>query len=348
MSEEIVARKDDNLTEHVAQKSLPAKLKESITSALASVTEGKVLRVISETLESKALRKKALQMIKKEVTYIARIPKKLEGDMKAGLLDFMTDSTSGDNLGILVNSKHRAKGIMRIEKANVPDDISANITSIAIQQQLAEMTEVINDVRTRVIALQEGHDQDLFGSIRGMHQQMIQMLDAKDADTQKQLAYHAIAILNETRGKIEVAVISTLKDMPIVPSGDSKIIWQITKDKNFLCDVIEKYDRIEELISYYLSATQLLGYAYAFLGEENAFEGIFSPCPELLDNALLQKLIRVEILFAEEITDAWYKCPAQYMLTIKDAAHRLFASKVNNVIEIEISGKRLLEELTNG
>jgi hypothetical protein len=268
--------------------------------------------------------------------------------MRAGLLDFMTDSKNGDNLGILVNSKNRVKGIMRIEKANVSVDISTNITSIAVQQQLAEMIEVINDVRSRVIALQEGHDQDLFGSIRGMHQQMIQMRDAKDADMQKQLAFHAITVLNETRGKIEVAVISTLKDMPIVPSGDAKIIWQITKDKNFLSDITEKYDRIEELISYYLTATQLLGYAYAFLGEENAFQDIFSPCPELLDNALLQKLIRAESIYAEDIADAWYKCPSQYMLPIKDAAHQLFNSKVNNVIELEISGERLLEELTNG
>lgn len=348
MSEEIVARKDDSLIEYVAQKSLPAKLKESITSALAAVTEEKALRVISESLESNALRKKALQVIKKETSYIARIPKKLEGDMKAGLLDFMTDSKTGDNLGILVNSKSRAKGIMRIEKANVPVDISANITSIAVQQQLAEMAEVINDVRSRVIALQEGHDLDLFGSIRGMHQQMIQMRDAKDADTQKQLAYHAITVLNETRGKIEVAVISTLKDMPIIPNSDGKIIWQITKDKNFLSDVTEKYDRVEELISYYLTATQLLGYAYAFLGEENAYEDIFSPCPELLDDALLQKLISAESIYAEDITDAWYKCPAQYMLPIKDAAHQLFVPKDDDVIELEISGDKLLEELTNG
>ena len=111
MSDEIMAVQSgsQSITEYSSQKCLPAKLKESITTALSQITEEKTLRVISESLESNAIRKKALKMINPETTYIARIPKKLEGDMKAGLLDFMTDSKTGDNLGVLVNGKNRIK-----------------------------------------------------------------------------------------------------------------------------------------------------------------------------------------------------------------------------------------------
>lgn len=110
----------------------------------------------------------------------------------------------------------------------------------------------------------------------------------------------------------------------MLPHGDVKIAWEIAKDKTYLERVTEAYDRIEELVSYYLAATQLLGYAYAFLGEQSSYEDIFCPCPELLDNALLSRLANAEAIYIE---DSWYKNPDQYMLQIKDASQKLFYSQ---------------------
>ncbi len=336
---------NDGMIAVSSQGVLPTKLKASITNALANITEEKALRMIVQSLESSEIRKKATELINKETVYIARIPKKLDGDFNAGLLDFMTDTKTGENLGVLVNGKNRIQGHVNIERSAKTVDMSANIATIALQQQMAQMTEVINDVRDRVIALQEGHDRDLYGSIRGMRQQMIQMSDARTDETRRQLAVNAITSLNEVRGKIEAAVLYALESMPFVPTSDGKIVWEITKDKTFLQRAVETYDRIEELVSYYLAATQLLGYAYAFLGEENSFEDIFSPCDELFNQEMLQKLINAEMLYNEEIRDTWYKNPSDYMLRIRDASQQLFSSNNDDVIELEISGQKLLEAI---
>lgn len=345
MPNEIIPAPDNSITEYHPQGTLPAKLKASISSALANLTEEKFLSTISQSLESEAIREKAAQVIDKETIYIAKIPKKLDGDFRAGLLDFMIDSRTGENLGVLVNEKNKIRGNVTVECVPKAVDMSANIASIALQQQMAQMTEVINDVRDRVIALQEGHDRDLYGSIRGMHQQMIQMRDAKNEETRRYLAVNAITTLNDIRGKIEATICHSLETMPNVPQGDLGIIWAITKDKTFLQRAVETYDRIEELVSYYLTATQLLGYAYAFLGEENSFEDIFCPCAELLDRVSLQKLINAEALYKEDIQDAWYKNPADYMLRIKAASHNLFVAADDDVVELEISGQKLLEAI---
>ena len=345
MSNEIMTTPENGITEYRSQGTLPAKLKDSITHALANITEERVLNLVSQSLESNELRKKAAEMISKEAVYIAKIPKKLDGDFSAGLLDFMTDSKTGENLGVLVNGKNRIQGHVNIERVTKPTELSANVASIALQQQVAQMTEVINDVRSRVVALQEGHDRDLYGSILGMHQQMVQMRDAKSEETRKQLAVHAITMLNDVRGKIEAAVAHELETMPCVPDGDAKIVWEIAKDKTFLQRAVESYDRIEELVSYYLSATQLLGYAYAFLGEENSFADIFTPCGVLLDQIALQKLISAEALYNEDIPNAWYKSPEEYMLRIQEAAERVFLPQNEDVIELEISGQKLLEAM---
>lgn len=345
MSNEIMTTPENGITEYRSQGTLPAKLKDSITHALASITEEKVLSLISQSLESNELRKKAAEMISKEAVYIAKIPKKLDGDFSAGLLDFMTDSKTGENLGVLVNGKNRIQGHVNIERVTKNTELSANVASIALQQQVAQMTEVINDVRDRVIALQEGHDRDLYGSILGMHQQMIQMRDARSEETRKLLAVNAITSLNDVRGKIEAAVAHELETMPSVPDSDAKIIWEITKDKTFLQRAVESYDRVEELVSYYLSATQLLGYAYAFLGEENSFEDIFTPCGVLLDQVILQKLSSAEALYNEEMSNTWYKDPANFMLRIQESAEQLFLPRDDDFIELEISGQKLLEAM---
>ena len=345
MSEEIMVASENTIAEYEAQSTLPAKLKTSLISALAGLTEEKALRVISQSLESDALRKKAMEIIKKETIYIAKIPKKLDRAFDSGLLDFMADSKTGENLGVLVNGKHQIQGHVNIEQMTRSVDMASNIASIAVQQQMAQMTEVINDVRDRVIALQEGHDQDLYGSIIGMHQQMAQLRDAKSEEVRHGLAINAITELNKVRGQLQAAIGQALKDMPNVPDSDMKIIWEIAKDKTYLQRSTEMFNRIEELVSYYLAATQLLGYAYAFLGEDGPFEETFAPCADLLNSELLLKLENAEAFYEETVGSAWYKNPEEYMLRIRNASHTLFAPKDEDIIELEISGQKLLEAM---
>lgn len=327
-------------------KSLPVALKEKITSALQSITEEKVTSFLSKLANSEEIRREAVKVINKETTYIARIPKKLDAEMKMGLLDFMTDKKTGENLGMLVDQKHKMRGYVRIDES-IKADVASNLANIAIQQQLAYMTEVINDVRSRVISLQEGHDADLFGSVKGMHQQLLQMRDARNPDTKKQLATHAITILNDVRGKIEVTILNTLRDIESVPDTDRAILIKIVKNKNFLSDTVEKYDRIEELFGYYVTATQLLGYAYAFLDEPASYEDIFTPSRELVENENLQKLTAAENLYEERIGETWYKNPENYLLKIESSSHSVFMES-SDIVEVEVTGGKLLEAIKHG
>lgn len=327
-------------------KSFPCALKKKITAALQNITEEKVLSVLSKLANSEEIRSEAVKVINKETTYIARIPKKLDAKMKMGLLDFMTDKKTGDNLGMLVDKKHKMRGYVRIDEASKAD-VASNLANIAIQQQLANMTEVINDVRSKVISLQEGHDADLFGSVKGMHQQLLQMRDARNPDTKKQLATHAITILNEVRGRLEATILNTLRDIESVPGTERTILIKIAMKKNFLSDTVEKYDRIEELFGYYVTATQLLGYAYAFLDEPASYEDIFTPSRELVENENLQKLTAAENLYEERIGEAWYKNSENYLLKIESSSHSVFMES-SDIVEVEVTGEKLLEAIEHG
>lgn len=327
-------------------KSLPIALKDKLTAALANYTGEKGISVLSMLANAEEISQEVIQFINKETTYIARIPKKLNDDVKNGLLDFMCDKKTGEKLSVLVDGKHKSRGYMRIDEINRVE-LASSLANIAMQQQLAHMTEIINDVRAKVISLQEAHDTDLFGSIKGMRDQLLQMRDATDPDTKKQLSINAITELNKVRGILEETIIKTLRELDDIPNTDRAILYKIAKDKNFLTDTVEKYNRIEELFGYYITATQLLGYAYAFLDEPRSYEDIFMPSIDIIENEHLQKLVSAENLFNENVGEAWYKNPENYLLKIKNTSQTVFLDS-SDFVEIEVSGEKLLEVIEHG
>ena len=327
-------------------KSLPIALKDKLTTALANFTGEKGFNVLSMLANAEEISKEAVQFINKEATYIARIPKKLDDKMKNGLLDFMCDKKTGEKLSVLVDGKHKSRGYMRIDEINRVE-LASNLANIAMQQQLAQMTAVINDVRARVISLQEAHDDDLFGSIKGMHNLLLQMRDATNPETKRQLSTNAITVLNETRGKLETTILALLREIDSVASSDRAILLQIAKNKNFLADTVERYDRIEKLFEYYVTSTQLLGYAYAFLDEPRSYEDVFMPSIDIIENEHLQKLILAENLYNESIGETWYKNPEYFLQKIKNASQQLFIEN-SEFVEFEVSGEKLLEVIEHG
>lgn len=221
-------------------------------------------------------------------------------------------------------------------------DVAKEINYVYIEQQMAQMTAVIDEVRTRIISLQEQHDYDLYGEITGMYYQLSQMKKSDNPELREKLATNAITHLNSVRGKAEVAIQKDLEEMSLFPSTKSEALLKIASNKGYLHGIVDKYNHIEKMMDYYLASTQLIGYAYAYLGEPAAFEEVFSPNERLIANPNLQKLISAEQIFNENIGETWYKNPDDYLLKIKDEAHRIFNGD-GDIIEVEVKGKELLE-----
>lgn len=321
-------------------------IKKSISDNLEKESKGRFIRLLSESLEANSIRKEFLNFLSEDHVYIAKIPKKVQEELDNNLIKFMTDKKTGENLSVLVDQKNRIKSHMNVEKVQNNFDITRQISSIAVQRQLAEMAEVLGDVRNRVIALQVAHDNDLFGSIKGMEEQMRQIMNTEDDDTRKSLICNAITVLNETCGKITSSLIWTIKSLPNVPDNDLKTIAEILRDKGFLPSVVENYDRAEELLCYYLTASQLLAFCYAYLGEERAYEDTFKSISKLTDKGSIQKFVLAERVFEETVAEAWYKSADKYMLKVNNMAHDLFSTEGKEYIMFEISGLELLEELS--
>lgn len=218
------------------------------------------------------------------------------------------------------------------------------LQNVAIMQRLMQITEIVSDIRSRVISLQKLHDTDLVGGIVGTRDLLLQIKDPNDLAFQKSVLASAINDLNRDRGKIQQELISLLEEMPSIPPSGIGRFFKIMRDSEFCSNVAEKHHRIQWLFSLYLTATTLLGYAYAVVGENRAYARVFTPAPELMNNANLVKLVNAEKMFVTAPEDAWYKNTDEYLGKLGKATHKVFAE--NSARQIKLTGVELQEVLS--
>lgn len=236
-------------------------------------------------------------------------------------------------------------GIIKTQNKTIINQLNQiKLQNAAIMQQLMQITEIVSDIRSRVIALQKLHDTDLTGGIIGVRDLLLQIKDPNDLSFQKSVLASAVNDLNRDRGRIQQELIGLLEEMPEMPRTGFGRAWKIARDDQFCTDVSEKHHRVQWLFSLYLTATMLLGYAYAIVGEGRAYGRVFMPDAELMDNANLIKLVRAEKMFVTVPEDAWYKNTDEYLGRLGREAQRLFAD--DSACQLQLTGSELQEVLS--
>lgn len=348
-SDNSIVKRDSNLPAASDSRGLPAKVAGGIASALRDKQDSEILSTFGQFFSATQVSDEFRKTIDKGVTYIAKIPKNLEAKFNAGELNFMVKKDTGESLGAIVGTDKMNRGFVRIEEAApVTANLAGSLASLAMQQQLAQIADVVNEVRSRIIELKTIHDHDLLGSLRGMHKQLNQIKATKEPITQKQLTTQAITVLNDTLGKIEQRFIDELNELPEVPKNKFSAGIKVLTTRGYLPKIEQGYELIQELFEYYLSAMQMLAYAYAFLGEDSVATSMFIPSKELCENPNLLKMVQAEALCAEEsVGITWYKAPEKYIQRLSRETERIL-TRDNVYLSIKITSEQLLEVLPDG
>jgi hypothetical protein len=322
-------------------RSLPAAVRDKIAKGLANITGTKISNALNAIFSKAEITADAVKYIQRGTVYLAEVPKKLQKDFAEGKLKFMKKST-GELVGEIVGSSNFGnKGHVIIKDSGIlHSNIPHDLTTIAMQQQLAHMAAVLDEVRSRVIELQNIYDASLLGELRGMRDQLAQVQSVDDLLSKHDLVIRAITSLNSARGRITQRLIDEIQKMPNVPNSIPKSIIKTLFCGNYKCSVESGYGKINELFGYYLAASELLAYAYALIGEANAYINIFTPDCELLNNIGFANLERAECICG--ISDErWYSAPSKYLGRIRAKAEQIFLSNPDSIV-IEITGNQIM------
>ena len=327
-------------------RNLPARTRDKIAKGLENINDANISKTLTAIFSKAEISADAIKFIQRGTVYLAEVPKKLQAGFAAGRMKFM-EKSSGELVGEIVGQNNFGnKGHVIIKEAGIlHSNIPHDLTTIAMQQQLAQMAAVLNEVRSRVIELQKTYDNSLLGELRGMRDQLAQVQNIEDLENQRDLIKGAITQLNLTRGRITQRLIAEMEKMPEVPETPWKSIFKACFKKGYKDNVESGYEKIQELFGFYLAASELLAYAYALLGESHAYEDIFIPDSELLEKNGLTNLIRSEKVLGI-CDERWYSAPNKYLGQIKKAAEHVFLSNPDNIV-IEITGEQIMEAYEN-
>ncbi len=327
-------------------RNLPATDRDRIAKGLSNISSANISKALTTVFKQTEIGADVVKFIQRGTVYLAEVPKKLQKDFTEGNLKFMEKST-GELVGEIVglnNFGNRGHVIIKdagVLHSNIPHDL----TTIAIQQQLAQMAAVLDEVRSRVIEVQKTYDESLLGELRGMRDQLAQVQSVDDLENQRDLIKGAITHLNLTRGKITQRLIAEMQKMPEIPQSEWAVIWATLFKKGYRERIVTGYEKVQELFGYYLTSSQLLAYAYALLGERQTYKDIFTPDDELLKRSSLGNLKRSED-FIGICDERWYNAPDAYLGRIKREAQQVFLTNPDTII-IEVTGEQILEAIDN-
>ena len=323
-------------------QALPALARDKIAIGLTKVSKENLSRALLNLFGKVEFGADMVKHIQRGKIYLAEIPKKLQADFDEGKLRFMT-LRSGEQVTELVGPNNfGTRGHMILKQTDwIHTNIPKDFTLIATQQQLARMAQVLDEVRSRIMELQTTYDEGLLGELRGMRDQLSQVQSLEDLETQKDLVKGAITQINLTRGKVVQRMLHEMQSMPDVPENTLRKLIRSFWSKSFRSNVESGYGKIQELFGYYLAASQLLAYAYGFLGEKRAYDAIFLPDQEMLRKDWRENLIRSEDIVGVD-GKTWYKDPQRYLGLIEKEIQRIFATDSQKIV-LSITGDMLLE-----
>lgn len=329
----------------ISVNSMPDNIKKEIQDNINTVSREEADQILRDIFSQADIAKDAADMINPETIYVAKIPKNLQKDWQEGALHWMTKKETGESVAEIMGQEPgvRAHAIIEeVDKAKTARSmLPTHLASYAQHQEIKQMAEVVNDVRDRVIALQGMYYDSMYGDLIGARDTLAQVEVSSDA-TRHGIINNLIPSLNGTRGRIIEALTRLLNNFPEVKDSAFGISGQIVKDKSFLTETFENYNRIQELFKCYLLATQLLGYAYAMIEEKASYKKVFIPNEQLVHHPALKNLANFEIALNGNFDQMWYKNPENFLDGIRVKVD-MIASK--NAVEIEYTGQQLINAI---
>ena len=292
-------------------------------------------------------------IISPEKVYIAKFPKAILDKIESGQYAVMKDKTGKVLSTIIDTTLPKNRNIvhqLRMEEIdpNIKDKIKnlgTNITNIAIQQQLADLSRMLLQIQTIVIEVKRGQMTDRIGLILSGKNQLEQALQLEDSDLNKRdLIRGAIKGINDGRAQLELALKDEINKK--VSISDNKFILLIKSllNSNYYKEIEDQYYTIQEGMYAYFEATRLLALSYTIIESKEAIQRILEPTIHMIEisHEKMKKMSDL-VLVGKKTNENWYENPQGIIDEILRSKQLVLPEDVED-ISVEFSGRELLAE----
>ncbi|EKY28084.1 hypothetical protein [Clostridium celatum] len=327
-------------------------LKSKFSNRYINIKEN-LLNEISEMVSGAG---KIKDIINPEKAYMAKFPTDILEKMNSGQYDIMK-CKDGELLSTIIDKTlPKNKNIVhqiRLEEVSIGveeklKDLSANISNMVLQQQLADLAQMLNQIQKTLIDVKRGQVLDRIALVKSGREKLEQAMKLSDSnEDKKQLIINAISGLNDGRAKLELYIRDEMEKDIKIPENKLILMFKSLFNNSYYDDIESNFAELEEGINAYFEATNLLAISYEVTNNREAIEEVFKPAKRLIqDSAYKMKALSKVVLNGEVSSLAWYDNEEKILSEI-DNYSNLKLLQEKKYICIEFKGKDLLRGRAN-
>ena len=292
----------------------------------------------------------AVNGIEHGVQYVVQVPAKFQQGLADGTFSIMENAKTGKQWATLVrklaNGKNEIVCNMPIKpesvvQGNPMHDISANMQLMALQQQIASLTELVQKVYDAVQHIEQGQTDDRIGLLLAGKEGVEQAMHIQNETLRLMKLAEAQQTLLNARGQIAATLRTKVNSFPSIPKSPLNRFGMELANSGSLAKCDDAFESIQLYYQSYLVATQLLAESHLYCGEWSTAEKVYAQGIDFLSGLDFRNVKSLQYIHPEDdFTDTICEQAVPYMQSAKTIS--LESARPYDYIELEVTGEQIL------
>ena len=295
-----------------------------------------------------------ISKIEKGTEYVVKVPLEFKKAYDEGKVFVAQNSETGILRPILAkyNDKGKYEFVSPMEMVertttqgrNALQGVADRYQNMAIQQQIAQLSELMEQTHEVVRRIEQGQYDDRIGLLNaGRNQILLALSDPEHIDMDE---------LKAGRNNLQLGcaqIIETVhrrsNEFPKISKSRVMRDLKLFAKSNYYSSLDEEYGKIEDCFGFFLQGTKMLAASYAICGEIEKAKLVFDQAKDKVAQIDFDKVERIGLIHPNE-TD-WISNEAPLYLE-SGKTECLEEARKYDMLTLKVSGEMLLEAFENG
>lgn len=295
-----------------------------------------------------------LAEIKAGTQYVVQIPAEFQNAYESGEMFIMENMKTGkmwpNLMKITDEGKHQVVTPLPIAKqavvqGNPVQELASSQHNMLMQQQVAQLTEMVERTYRVVEQIKHGQMDDRIGLLEAGKNGLILAMSMPEGEERSRQIDSSRQNLLVAQAQIEKTLERRASEFEPLPKLAPVRFVRECFHSGYLAEKTSDVREMQEYYDLYLQATKLLAASYAVCGNLQTAEETFRLSEENIRKIDFSKVETIAYQH-KNLTDMFYTAPTGYISAEREVC--LEEAKSYDYVALEVSGEKLLEVLGNG
>ena len=294
-----------------------------------------------------------LAKIQVGMQYVVQIPTEFQSEFESGEYCMMQNQKTGKLWPLLIrvaeNGRNQVVTPLPISeqgyvKGNPVQDLAVSYHNILMQQQIARLTNIVEDTYRIVERIEHGQMDDRIGRLEAGKNGLLLALSMPDGEERTIQISSSRQNLLVAQAQIGKTLQRRVAEFEALPKSAPVRFFKELVHSGYLAKKDKEVSEMQEYYDLYLQATKLIAASYAMRGNLQTAEESFKISEQFVGSIDFGKVKSIENIHPG-LEDMFYAYPVDFITSERTAY--LEEAKAYDYVALEVSGEVLLEALSD-